>query len=388
MEKLKNKRVIIIIVCIVVLVLCWVSGIIYMKNKQQKEFVKAVKEDVTLNAGYSIKEIKSKIRKIKKLGDDIEISLRAINDNGSIEARVKYFKGNKEVDRAEAYNSKGKLKDGYTKKEFLIGIGKYKIVMTDTKTKKSYTSSLIIEDKEAPSLKLQNVEIEEGSSVDISRFIKSCSDNSFQACKYEYVDDDNKKIDKIDTSVGERNIKIVAIDSSNNRSKVKTAKLKVNAKKVETPTTNNNNSSGNNNYDTSNPIVAKALSLVGSTMDCTQLVELSLNAAGKNLWRTCDCSHPIFKEPDIAKSAAAVCADSSTGPQQVWGINVVKYFGTPVGSPSPGDILFYESNGLGGKHIAVYIGGGQAVHGGWTNNKVAISSMYFSGASSPVAYRM
>ena len=54
----------------------------------------------------------------------------------------------------------------------------------------------------------------------------------------------------------------------------------------------------------------------------------------------------------------------------------------------PGDILYYENNGHGSSHVAVYIGNGKAVHGGWTNYEVVVASMYLSKGTTPEVYRV
>lgn len=35
----------------------------------------------------------------------------------------------------------------------------------------------------------------------------------------------------------------------------------------------------------------------------------------------------------------------------------------------PGDLVYYQDGGMGMAHIAVYIGNGRAVHGGWNGNQ-------------------
>lgn len=39
----------------------------------------------------------------------------------------------------------------------------------------------------------------------------------------------------------------------------------------------------------------------------------------------------------------------------------------------PGDLIYYADGGMGAAHIAVYIGGGQAVHGGFNGNQTVIA---------------
>lgn len=40
----------------------------------------------------------------------------------------------------------------------------------------------------------------------------------------------------------------------------------------------------------------------------------------------------------------------------------------------PGDLIYYQNGGMGLAHIAVYAGGGQAVHGGWNGNQTVMFS--------------
>ena len=48
--------------------------------------------------------------------------------------------------------------------------------------------------------------------------------------------------------------------------------------------------------------------------------------------------------------------------------------GTVTSNPQPGDLIYYPG------HIAVYIGNGQAVHGGYLGNQTVVASVYISGA--------
>lgn len=51
---------------------------------------------------------------------------------------------------------------------------------------------------------------------------------------------------------------------------------------------------------------------------------------------------------------------------------------------TPGDIVYYSNGGVGIAHVAVYIGGGQAVHGGWNGNQTVVAGVNLPGASAPV----
>lgn len=54
----------------------------------------------------------------------------------------------------------------------------------------------------------------------------------------------------------------------------------------------------------------------------------------------------------------------------------------------PGDLIYYASNGFGSSHIAVYIGNGQAVHGGWNGMGTAEFSANLPSASAPIFISM
>lgn len=46
----------------------------------------------------------------------------------------------------------------------------------------------------------------------------------------------------------------------------------------------------------------------------------------------------------------------------------------PAAEAIPGDLIYYVNGGTGLAHIAVYIGNGQAVHGGWNGNQTVVFS--------------
>lgn len=99
-------------------------------------------------------------------------------------------------------------------------------------------------------------------------------------------------------------------------------------------------------------IAATARSMVGSSMDCVALASRALAGAGIGF---------------------------SGWPEQFFGVGSVVSGGVP--SAQPGDILIYQhTNGVNGgahyDHVAVYIGGGMAVHGGWSGGSVVVASAY------------
>lgn len=103
-------------------------------------------------------------------------------------------------------------------------------------------------------------------------------------------------------------------------------------------------SKGNTSYgNVGNGIANAALAQLGVNQDCTMLVTNALAANG------------IYYHG--------------------WPAGYLS-LGTVTNNPQPGDLIYYADGGLGMAHIAVYIGNGQAVHGGWHGSGTVIYSAY------------
>jgi cell wall-associated NlpC family hydrolase len=89
-------------------------------------------------------------------------------------------------------------------------------------------------------------------------------------------------------------------------------------------------------------IASAARAQLGVTQDCTRLASNALAAAGINFhgWPAGYLS--------LGRTVSAAEA-------------------------IPGDLIYYADGGMGAAHIAVYIGGGQAVHGGFNGNQTVIA---------------
>lgn len=97
-------------------------------------------------------------------------------------------------------------------------------------------------------------------------------------------------------------------------------------------------------------MVAAAKAQLGQMQDCTALVERSLRAIG----------------------VPAGDLGTQVGEYTALG-------GQIVSSPAPGDVLVWS-----GRHVAVYIGNGQAVHGGYGGNQTVIAGAYIDGPPSAI----
>lgn len=101
-------------------------------------------------------------------------------------------------------------------------------------------------------------------------------------------------------------------------------------------------------------IAAAAYAQIGMPQDCTMLVTNSLAAVGINF--------------------------------HGWP-NEYASLGTPTGSPQAGDILIYQNAGAGVPHVAIYVGNGQAIHGGWNGGTTVLFSAMFD-KYTPIAIRV
>lgn len=102
-------------------------------------------------------------------------------------------------------------------------------------------------------------------------------------------------------------------------------------------------------------LVSAALAQVGVNQDCTDLVQNSLAAIGLTTSR-------LKGGPDL-------------------GVHSFAAFGKHVtnGNYAPGDILMW-----GNYHTAIYIGNGQAVHGGFGGNRTVVASAFIDGTPTMV----
>ena len=89
-------------------------------------------------------------------------------------------------------------------------------------------------------------------------------------------------------------------------------------------------------------IASAALAQIGVKQDCTMLVTNSLKSVGINF--------------------------------HGWPADYLK-LGTVTNAPVPGDLIYYRDGGMGMAHIAVYIGNGKAVHGGWNGYDTQVFSV-------------
>lgn len=104
-----------------------------------------------------------------------------------------------------------------------------------------------------------------------------------------------------------------------------------------------------------NAIYSAAIAQLGRYQDCTMLVTNALRSVGIN--------HHSYPAGYMALGTVVSASEAV-----------------------PGDLIYYANGGLGYAHIAVYAGGGQAVHGGFNGNQTVLTTAYLG--SGPVFIRV
>ncbi len=239
---------------------------------------------------------------------------------------------------------------------------------TNSKDNKQVVDSLegeariVFADTIAPEITLSEttVELDEGDHFDANDYVTSVVDNSFGAVKLDIDHEVNTK------EPGEYVVTYTATDRSGNASSAtltviineleeeeeeevvveETKALEQDSVKSSAPVHGNVSGSA---------VANAALAQVGVTQDCTMLVTNALRAVG--------IYHHSY-------------------PAGYLGLGTV----VSASEAQPGDLIYYADGGMGMAHIAVYIGGGQAVHGGWSGNQKLITTDYVG--SSPVFIRL
>jgi len=102
-------------------------------------------------------------------------------------------------------------------------------------------------------------------------------------------------------------------------------------------------------------IAAAAYAQIGVSQDCTMLATNALAAVG--------ISYRGWPAGDLSLGRTVSAAEAQ-----------------------PGDLAYYQNGGMGMAHIAVYVGNGMAVHGGWNGGTTALYSVNVG--SGPVFIRV
>ena len=254
-------------------------------------------------------------------------------------------------------------KEAFNKEDF------GKVVINDTTTDitkendtvHTYVLDVKYVDTQAPTINLSEAEVEIDDTDYLSRysFVQSVSDNyDGVITDFEIIGEVPEK-DELRWEPGEYTIKYVAKDSSGN---VGEASLKITVNETQDEKTKSSTSGSSSNSvsravasTVAGTVYAAAMGQIGVYQDCTMLVTNALRAAG------------IYHHgwPASYLSLGTVVSASQA---------------------QAGDIIYYADGGAGMAHVAVYAGGGMAVHGGWKGNQTVLTSAYVG--SGPVFIRL
>lgn len=230
----------------------------------------------------------------------------------------------------------------------------------------TYDVKLHLIDTEKPVITLQEDDrtMDDTDAFDFEEVIVSITDNVDGVITDYTVDNMFEKTDDGKWEYGKHIITIRAKDSSGNEAtKDMIVRIYQTEEEVDSQTNVSNHSSHSSSnsysnagsYGNASSIVAAAYAQLGVHQDCTMLVTNALRAVG------------IYYHG---------------WPAGYLSLGTV----VPASQAQPGDLIYYADGGTGLAHIAVYIGGGNAIHGGWYGYTTAIYSAYVG--SGPVFIRL
>lgn len=216
-------------------------------------------------------------------------------------------------------------------------------------------------DTTAPVLTLSTtaVEIDDTESLNATDYVASITDN-YDGIMADYtVEGDITRLDDEYLAPGDYTLVYRATDSHGNVGEAslvvsvnetereeeveEVVEEKAATKSTATASTGNSAVQKAPDYANAGSIAAAAMAQLGVRQDCTMLVTNSLRAVGINF---------------------------HSAPRGYFSLGTV----VSASEAQPGDIIYYDNAGAGVPHVAIYIGGGQAVHGGWKGNQTAISA--------------
>ena len=207
----------------------------------------------------------------------------------------------------------------------------------------TYNIKLHIEDTKAPKISMvsKDITIMETDDYDVHDFVKAVIDDVDGVLDYTVENDVPKDSDGT-LKHGRHYVTIKAKDKSGNESE-QTLIVRV-YKKTNTSSSSSYDQYKNQGNYASNGAIGSAianaaLAQLGRYQDCTMLVTNSLRAVGINFhgW-----------------------------PYQYLSLGTI----VPYSQAMPGDIVVYNG------HVAIYIGNGMCVHGGWYGTQTVIYSIY------------
>lgn len=312
----------------------------YTVTYENTDSVKSIIEDEfgekANNLSYSETTEKNGIPTMKFVSDDyqVEVSNLYLNSVGSQKVTMKMSKKNSNSNENTASLVQSPIKIDADEAAMDSKSDNSALESGVITTKQSYVT---VTDSQAPTIEgPDSLETEQGTTIDIKSNYKATDDK-----------DENIEVGLEGTmdfgKAGTYEMLVTAKDSSGNTS-TKKISVKVNEKdknSSENTSSAPDTTTSGQATSFSQAIADAALAQVGVNQDCTMLVTNSLKAVGISFhgW-----------------------------PYQYASL------GSWTDNPVPGDIIIYQG------HVAIYIGNGQAVHGGWLGTTTVVSSVQCTNA--------
>lgn len=310
--------------------------VVYKNTDSVKSIIEDEFGEKANNLSYSETTEKNGVPTMKFVSDDyqVEVSNLYLDSVGSQKVTMKMSKKNSNLDADTTSLVQSPIKIDADEAAMDSNSDNSALESGVITTKQSY---ITVTDSQAPTIEgPDSLETEQGTTIDIKS-------------NYKATDDKDESIEvglegTMDFGkAGNYEMLITAKDSSGNTS---TKKITVKVKESENASDDNSSSASSSTTSGqatsfSQAIADAALAQVGVNQDCTMLVTNSLKAVGISFhgW-----------------------------PYQYASL------GSWTDSPVPGDIIIYQG------HVAVYIGNGQAVHGGWLGTTTVVSSVQCTNA--------
>lgn len=316
------------------------------------------KDVITVNAGDNL--IANKL--LNSIYEDgVSLAVTPIKQSSETPNTIRYTVGSYEVTFENFDPTAAGKQDVYmylqNKSKSNIS-DKYKLNAVDTKDSDAATSDVIhtyrlhleVVDTAAPVLELTqtNMVIEQGEAFDPNEYVANCYDPVDGALTYSVESN-------VDTETPGEYVAIYTTTDKNGNVAENALWVSVAEKEEEQPVVANTPVASSNSYSytgsvsnvsgNGSSIVSSALGQIGVYQDCTSLVSRALAASG--IYYHGYPAGYLSLGPTVSASQA-----------------------------QPGDIIYYADGGIGYAHVAIYIGNGQAVHGGWRGNNTVIASAY------------
>lgn len=242
-----------------------------------------------------------------------------------------------------------------------LEIGSYAVTIKEKKSSKEYVSLISISDLIGPELSIKDNQVfNPNDYLEIATFVTKCRDNVSKECHYNLYDENGSVVNFFSHDEGSHNYLLEAYDDFNNKT-LKKISYKIDSNVLQTSIYGVYRY--NPGFIVDNPIAKLALAYVGYSGDnCEKFFNMIL-----------------FNTQEVSEKMSLYKSRDDFKNDRRYEVSLLEAL--------PGDELRYDNNGYGQVHVAIYIGNGMAVHGGFDSKDVVIYDAIMPGATLPRVYR-